>query len=178
MEIVNISKYRAILEPWNLVGKSIVRIKAGNIDLSHNQKIKDGWPLRLVRPIKQFEAETIDITALRTFNGPEDGSLWVEFNQDAKLQFRVVNKPVFLDATAENITKAIKNVEEGNPEDIFFLDLQRATDQVRKFNLNSKADCEKMAEELMAWADGLKEINKIMENNCQEYYEQLGLSKD
>lgn len=172
---VNISKVRAILEPWNLIGKSIIRIKTGNIDLSHQQKVKDNIPLRLAQPIKQYEVETIDITATRTFNGPEDGSLWIELNGKADLQFRVTSKPTFLDATAENISKAIKNVQDGNPEDIFFLDLQRATDQVRKFNGNSIRDCEQMAEELMAWAGALRDINKIMDDNCREYYEELGV---
>lgn len=171
---VNISKYRAVLGTYNLIGSSIVLIKSSNIDLCHNQKIKDNDPLRLVRPIKQYEVVTIDVTESRVFNGPDGVALFIEFNGKADLQFQVVNKQIFPDATSENITKAIKILEETG-EITCFLDLQRATDQVRKYNSLERAKCEKAAEELMAWAEGLKTINKVMEDECRDYYAELGL---
>ncbi len=172
----DLTKYRAVLESWNLVGKSIATIKASNIDLLHSDKVKSGDPTRLVGPMKKIEIITIDIYSAEVVQGPEGQGMFIELNRDPQLQFRIV-APEFLDVNMDNVNRALKSSED-KLDPMFFADLQKLTSQVSKLNNLTKQACEKMAEEMLAWAEGLKVINKIQEDNCEEYYESLGLGKE
>lgn len=172
---INLTPYRAVLESWNLVGKSIATVKASNIDLLHNEKVKTGNLLRLVAPIKQIEIITIDIFSAEVVPGPENAGVFIELNHDPMLQFRIVT-PEFVEVTMDNVNRALRATED-KLDPVFFHDIQRLTTQVVKLNNINKQSAEQLAEEALAWAESLKAINKIHEDNCAEYYEALGLGK-
>lgn len=173
---MNLSQYRAALEPWNLVGKTIATIKAANIDLTHNDKVKANNLLRLVAPIKQVEIITIDIFSAEVVQGPEGQGMFMELNRDPNLQFKIV-APEFVEVSLDNVNRALKANEE-KMEPLFFSDLQKLTSQVTRLNNLNKQAAESLAEEALAWAEGLKAINKIQNDVCEEYYESLGLNNE
>jgi len=175
--MVNISDKRIVLERYGkLFGKTICTVKSDNIDLSHNDKVREDNPLRLILPLKKYYIETIDITGLNVFESA--GRLFVEFNGDPKLQFPIVSdsNPTFKVAGQATIEEAISAYENGK-DPIFFNDRKALSDRVTAMNKQNISAASTLAEEAVAWVNSLTKINEITQSDTVAYYKSLGLNE-
>ena len=70
----DMNKYRAILATWNLIGQTLCCIEADNMDLSHNDKVREGL-LRLTKPLRKYSIKMIDITSAKLDPLPDENGM-------------------------------------------------------------------------------------------------------
>lgn len=169
---IDMNKYRAILDTWNLAGKTICCIESDNMDLSHNDKVRNNL-LRLSKPLRKYSVKTIDIIAWRLVELPDENGVVIELNGSPDLQFPL--GPVnFKEVTMDNVTEAIRKFE-NEKETTFFRELDKLTEIAVKLNKIEKKKGDDLIEELAAWSCAYDDINKIQVENSDSYYRALGL---
>lgn len=170
----DMNKYRAILATWNLIGQTLCCIEADNMDLSHNDKVREGL-LRLTKPLRKYSIKMIDITSAKLDPLPDENGMVITLNGDTTLQFPLAPCE-FKEVSMETVTAAIKKMED-TKETTFFRDLNRLTDVVTKLNKIEKKKADDLLEEIVGWSSAYDDINKILVTNNDEYYRSLGLKE-
>lgn len=171
-----ISRHRATLETWNLMGKKIFTVRREPADLMFNDRKRDGDVTLTVKPIMKYIIEGIDIFSNRLVLLPDKTTLVVELNNNPGLQFKI-GPAKFREVSMETITEAVEKNEKNSSlgrEPILFDDLISLTEQVNKLNALEKAKAEAIAEDMLNQAKLLSDLNDIHLTECDKYYNELG----
>ena len=170
---IDLSKYRATLETWNLTGKKIFTIKSEPVDLNYNDKVKENDPTRTVKPIMKYFIESTEIFSTAVVVAPDGVTPLIELNGNASLQFKLVPAK-FKEVKMETVVEALEVSSKDGREPILFSDCLKLTEQCNKLNAMEKAKLEKIAEEVLAQCGLLDDINKMQTVECDKYYSELG----
>ena len=175
---IDLSKYRAVLETWNLIGKKIFTVKSEPVDLMYNDKVKENDPTRTVKPIMKYMIESTEIIGAQVVLAPDGVTPFIELNGDASLQFKLAPAE-FKNVTMESVTEAIATSADSSRsrEPILFSDLLKLTEQVNRLNAMEKAKLERIVEDAINQSQFLADLNKTQTIECDKYYDELGLSK-
>lgn len=171
-----VSKHRAVLSTWDLMGKRIFTVKAEPADLNYNDRVRENDPMRTVKPIMKYMIEAIDIVGSRLVVLPDKTTVVIELNNDPSLQFKI-GPAKFREVSMEAIIEAIdKNNGVLGREPILFTDCLRLTEQVNKLNALEAAKSDDEAERLLNMSKMLNDLNKLQLDSCDKYYDELGIS--
>lgn len=170
---IDLSKYRAILETWNLIGKKIFMIKGEPVDLMWNDKVRDNDPTRTVKPIMKYFIESIEIFGASITVLPDGVTPIIELNGNSSLQFKVAPAK-FKEVQMDTVVEALNANKDEGREPVLFTDCLKLTEQCNKLNAIEKAKLEKIAEEALAGCGILDDINKLQVSECDKYYSELG----
>lgn len=172
---IDLSKYRAELSTWNLIGKKVFTVKAEPCDLMHNDRVKNNDPTRMVKPIMKYIIESTEILGANVVLAPDNVTPLIELNNDASLQFKIA--PMELrEVNMDSVRDALEYKPENGRQPILFQDCIKLTEQVNRLNAMERAKCDEEAERLLAMSSMLEDLNKSHLSECDKYYDELGLS--
>ena len=170
-----VGRHRAVLETWNVLGKKLFTVRAEPADKTFNDKIRDGNPLRTVKPIMMYVIESIEITAVNVVTAPDNATVLIQLNNDPTLQFKLTPAK-FCEVTMDKIKEAIQMNEkkEVGRSPLFFRDCNKLTDQVNRLNALEAQKADEIAEQMLATSKMLADLNKLQADANDRYYEELG----
>lgn len=172
-EGIDLSKYRAVLSTWNLQGKTICTVAVSNMDLLHNDKVKDN-KLRLSIPLKKYEVLTEDIYSWEVIPMKDGADPMIQLNGKADLIFKI-GPCEFVKPTLQTVMDALDKRKSGSKTS-FFQDLEEVTKIVCALNREEKAKADALIEELVGFSTAYEDLNKVFETKSRDYYKSLGLS--
>lgn len=169
----DLSKYRAILSTWNLIGTKLFMVKKEPADLTWNDRVRENDKTRPIEPIMKYMIEGIEVYHAGVVVGPDGVTPLIELNNDPSLQFKVTPAK-FREVNAETVTEALASTGELGKEPILFTDFLKLTEQVNRFNAIEIQKAEEEAERYCSQAKLLKDLNKLHKSECDKYYDELG----
>ena len=174
---IDLSKYRGVLETWSLIGRKIFTVTKEPIDLKWNDRVRDNDPTRTIAPIMKHMINAIEIFAVEVVPSGDGVNYLIQLNKDISLQFKLVPAK-FKEVTNQSVIEALEQSDAKNKilgkEPIMFTDLLRLTEVVNRMNAGELEKAEKIAEDAINQAKGLKEFNNMNAKLCDEYYDELG----
>ena len=159
----------------SLAGETLCVVKVGNIDLKHNDKVREGKYFMLKNAAKQVYLEVIDLFAVSPVENPLTGELQVMFNNDQRLTFKLSASPEIQKPTREALNEAI-NLAKADEVDrpYFFNDRKSLVELISAINKETSIELEKLAEDLLNQSRALIDLNSLMITQTTEYYKNLG----
>ena len=159
----------------SLAGETLCVVKVGNIDLKHNDKVREGKYFMLKNAAKQVYLEVIDLFAVSPVENPLTGELQVMFNNDQRLTFKLSASPEIQKPTREALNEAI-NLAKAEEVDrpYFFNDRKSLVELIAAINKETSVELEKLAEDLLNQSRALTDLNGLMITQTTEYYKNLG----
>lgn len=159
----------------SLAGETLCVVKVGNIDLKHNDKVREGKYFMLKNAAKQVYLEVIDLFAVSPVENPLTGELQVMFNNDQRLTFKLSASPEIQKPTREALNEAI-NLAKADEVDrpYFFNDRKSLVELIAAINKETSIELEKLAEDLLNQSRALTDLNSLMITQTTEYYKNLG----
>ena len=159
----------------SLAGETLCVVKVGNIDLKHNDKVREGKYFMLKNAAKQVYLEVIDLFAVSPVENPLTGELQVMFNNDQRLTFKLSASPEIQKPTREALNEAI-NLAKAEEVDrpYFFNDRKSLVELISAINKETSIELEKLAEDLLNQSRALIDLNSLMITQTTEYYKNLG----
>lgn len=159
----------------SLAGETLCVVKVGNIDLKHNDKVREGKYFMLKNAAKQVYLEVIDLFAVSPVENPLTGELQVMFNNDQRLTFKLSASPEIQKPTREALNEAI-NLAKAEEVDrpYFFNDRKSLVELIAAINKETSIELEKLAEDLLNQSRALTDLNSLMITQTTEYYKNLG----
>ena len=159
----------------SLAGETLCVVKVGNIDLKHNDKVREGKYFMLKNAAKQVYLEVIDLFAVSPVENPLTGELQVMFNNDQRLTFKLSASPEIQKPTREALNEAI-NLAKADEVDrpYFFNDRKSLVELIAAINKETSVELEKLAEDLLNQSRALTDLNSLMITQTTEYYKNLG----
>ena len=159
----------------SLAGETLCVVKVGNIDLKHNDKVREGKYFMLKNAAKQVYLEVIDLFAVSPVENPLTGELQVMFNNDQRLTFKLSASPEIQKPTREALNEAI-NLAKADEVDrpYFFNDRKSLVELIAAINKETSIELEKLAEDLLNQSRALIDLNSLMVTQTTEYYKNLG----
>ena len=159
----------------SLAGETLCVVKVGNIDLKHNDKVREGKYFMLKNAAKQVYLEVIDLFAVSPVENPLTGELQVMFNNDQRLTFKLSASPEIQKPTREALNEAI-NLAKADEVDrpYFFNDRKSLVELISAINKETSVELEKLAEDLLNQSRALTDLNSLMITQTTEYYKNLG----
>lgn len=159
----------------SLAGETLCVVRVGNIDLKHNDKVREGKYFMLKNAAKQVYLEIIDLFAVSPVENPLTGELQVMFNNDQKLTFKLSTSPEIQKPTREALNEAI-NLAKAEDVDrpYFFNDRKSLVELIVAINKETSTELEKLAEDLLNQSRALTDLNSLMIAQTTEYYKNLG----
>ena len=159
----------------SLAGETLCVVKVGNIDLKHNDKVREGKYFMLKNAAKQVYLEVIDLFAVSPVENPLTGELQVMFNNDQRLTFKLSASPEIQKPTREALNEAI-NLAKAEEVDrpYFFNDRKSLVELISAINKETSIELEKLAEDLLNQSRALTDLNSLMIAQTTEYYKNLG----
>lgn len=159
----------------SLAGETLCVVKVGNIDLKHNDKVREGKYFMLKNAAKQVYLEVIDLFAVSPVENPLTGELQVMFNNDQRLTFKLSASPEIQKPTREALNEAI-NLAKADEVDrpYFFNDRKSLVELISAINKETSVELEKLAEDLLNQSRALIDLNSLMITQTTEYYKNLG----
>ena len=159
----------------SLAGETRCVVRVGNIDLKHNDKVREGKYFMLKNAAKQVYLEIIDLFAVSPVENPLTGELQVMFNNDQKLTFKLSTSPEIQKPTREALNEAI-NLAKAEEVDrpYFFNDRKSLVELIVAINKETSTELEKLAEDLLNQSRALTDLNSLMIAQTTEYYKNLG----
>ena len=159
----------------SLAGETLCVVKVGNIDLKHNDKVREGKYFMLKNAAKQVYLEVIDLFAVSPVENPLTGELQVMFNNDQRLTFKLSASPEIQKPTREALNEAI-NLAKAEEVDrpYFFNDRKSLVELIAAINKETSIELEKLAEDLLNQSRALIDLNSLMITQTTEYYKNLG----
>ena len=159
----------------SLAGETLCVVKVGNIDLKHNDKVREGKYFMLKNAAKQVYLEVIDLFAVSPVENPLTGELQVMFNNDQRLTFKLSASPEIQKPTREALNEAI-NLAKAEEVDrpYFFNDRKSLVELISAINKETSIELEKLAEDLLNQSRALTDLNSLMITQTTEYYKNLG----
>ena len=159
----------------SLAGETLCVVKVGNIDLKHNDKVREGKYFMLKNAAKQVYLEVIDLFAVSPVENPLTGELQVMFNNDQRLTFKLSASPEIQKPTREALNEAI-NLAKADEVDrpYFFNDRKSLVELIAAINKETSIELEKLAEDLLNQSRALIDLNSLMITQTTEYYKNLG----
>ena len=159
----------------SLAGETLCVVKVGNIDLKHNDKVREGKYFMLKNAAKQVYLEVIDLFAVSPVENPLTGELQVMFNNDQRLTFKLSASPEIQKPTREALNEAI-NLAKAEEVDrpYFFNDRKSLVELISAINKETSVELEKLAEDLLNQSRALTDLNSLMITQTTEYYKNLG----
>ena len=159
----------------SLAGETLCVVKVGNIDLKHNDKVREGKYFMLKNAAKQVYLEVIDLFAVSPVENPLTGELQVMFNNDQRLTFKLSASPEIQKPTREALNEAI-NLAKADEVDrpYFFNDRKSLVELISAINKETSIELEKLAEDLLNQSRALTDLNSLMITQTTEYYKNLG----
>ena len=159
----------------SLAGETLCVVKVGNIDLKHNDKVREGKYFMLKNAAKQVYLEVIDLFAVSPVENPLTGELQVMFNNDQRLTFKLSASPEIQKPTREALNEAI-NLAKAEEVDrpYFFNDRKSLVELIAAINKETSVELEKLAEDLLNQSRALTDLNSLMITQTTEYYKNLG----
>ena len=159
----------------SLAGETLCVVKVGNIDLKHNDKVREGKYFMLKNAAKQVYLEVIDLFAVSPVENPLTGELQVMFNNDQRLTFKLSASPEIQKPTREPLNEAI-NLAKADEVDrpYFFNDRKSLVELISAINKETSIELEKLAEDLLNQSRALIDLNSLMITQTTEYYKNLG----
>lgn len=159
----------------SLAGETLCVVKVGNIDLKHNDKVREGKYFMLKNAAKQVYLEVIDLFAVSPVENPLTGELQVMFNNDQRLTFKLSASPEIQKPTREALNEAI-NLAKADEVDrpYFFNDRKSLVELISAINKETSIELEKLAEDLLNQSRALIDLNSLMVTQTTEYYKNLG----
>lgn len=159
----------------SLAGETLCVVRVGNIDLKHNDKVREGKYFMLKNAAKQVYLEIIDLFAVSPVENPLTGELQVMFNNDQKLTFKLSTSPEIQKPTREALNEAI-NLAKAEEVDrpYFFNDRKSLVELIVAINKETSTELEKLAEDLLNQSRALTDLNSLMIAQTTEYYKNLG----
>ena len=159
----------------SLAGETLCVVKVGNIDLKHNDKVREGKYFMLKNAAKQVYLEVIDLFAVSPVENPLTGELQVMFNNDQRLTFKLSASPEIQKPTHEALNEAI-NLAKAEEVDrpYFFNDRKSLVELISAINKETYIELEKLAEDLLNQSRALIDLNSLMITQTTEYYKNLG----
>ena len=159
----------------SLAGETLCVVKVGNIDLKHNDKVREGKYFMLKNAAKQVYLEVIDLFAVSPVENPLTGELQVMFNNDQRLTFKLSASPEIQKPTREALNEAI-NLAKAEEVDrpYFFNDRKSLVELISAINKETSIELEKLAEDLLNQSRALIDLNSLMVTQTTEYYKNLG----
>ena len=159
----------------SLAGETLCVVKVGNIDLKHNDKVREGKYFMLKNAAKQVYLEVIDLFAVSPVENPLTGELQVMFNNDQRLTFKLSASPEIQKPTREALNEAI-NLAKADEIDrpYFFNDRKSLVELISAINKETSIELEKLAEDLLNQSRALIDLNSLMITQTTEYYKNLG----
>lgn len=159
----------------SLAGETLCVVRVGNIDLKHNDKVREGKYFMLKNAAKQVYLEVIDLFAVSPVENPLTNELQVMFNNDPKLTFKLSTSPEIQKPTREALNEAI-NLAKAEDVDrpYFFNDRKSLVELIVAINKETSTELEKLAEDLLNQSRALTDLNSLMIAQTTEYYKNLG----
>ena len=159
----------------SLAGETLCVVRVGNIDLKHNDKVREGKYFMLKNAAKQVYLEVIDLFAVSPVENPLTGELQVMFNNDQRLTFKLSASPEIQKPTREALNEAI-NLAKAEDVDrpYFFNDRKSLVELIVAINKETSTELEKLAEDLLNQSRALTDLNSLMIAQTTEYYKNLG----
>lgn len=158
----------------SLLGKTICFITVDNVDLGHKEKELNNEHPRLVTPLKKFMVNTATIMATELIPMGED--LMLELNHNPELRARITNGnfELFADSSVGTVEEAVNRATTGQPP-LFFTDRKKLTTEVNFRNKTEMQKAEELANSFLQQMTVLKDLIKIQDSECEDYYKQYGL---
>ena len=158
----------------SLLGKTICFITVDNVDLGHKEKELNNEHPRLVIPLKKFMVNTATIVSTELIPMGED--LMLELNHNSELRARITNGnfELFADSNVNTVEEAINRATTGKPP-VFFTDRKKLTTEVNFRNKTEMQKAEELANSFLQQMTVLKDLIKIQDSDCEDYYKQYGL---
>lgn len=157
-----------------LLGKTICFITVDNVDLSHKEKELNNEHPRLVVPLKKYMVNTTTIISTELITMGED--LMLELNHDSKLRARITsgNFELFANGDINTVEEAVNRATTGQTP-LFFTDRKKLTEEVNFRNNVEAQKAEELANSFLQQMTVLKDLIKIQNSDCEDYYKQYGL---
>lgn len=158
----------------SILGKTICFITVDNVDLTHKEKELNNEHPRLVIPLKKFMVNTETIKSTELI--PIGEELFLELNHKQALRAKIVNGSfeLFADSNVTSVEEAINRAATGQVP-LFFTDRKKLTQEVNFRNKNEMQKAEELANSFLQQMTVLKDLIKIQDSDCDEYYRQYGL---
>ena len=157
----------AISALGSMIGKCLATIKIENVDLKYNEKIKEDAP-RLVKPIKQYIVETVEITSAKMLTDAE-GDIYVVFNDNSDMKFPVIEP--FTEPTGDTINEAIEAATNGKRK--YFADATSLYAEANALNEKNRNLANSLAAELMRNANFLKDLETSQKADLEKFKAEL-----
>ena len=102
--------------------------------------------------------------------------LMLELNHNSELRARITNGnfELFADSNVNTVEEAINRATTGQPP-LFFTDRKKLTTEVNFRNKTEMQKAEELANSFLQQMTVLKDLIKIQDSDCEDYYKQYGL---
>lgn len=157
-----------------ILGKTICFVTVDNVDLGHKEKELNNQHPRLVIPLKKYMVNTATIISTELIPMGED--LMLELNHKPELRARITNGnfELFAESNVSSVEEAVNRAATGQPP-LFFTDRKKLTTEVNFRNKTEMQKAEELANSFLQQMTVLKDLIKIQDSDCEEYYKQYGI---